>query len=457
MSVLDRIFQRSADETIHPLHQGETKSASELAHFTLRISNYRHLRRAYGEDAAFAAVDELVHRVERILADSCIATAGANGRIMVSMTDLPQFQTDGSARAWGIWLWSLCAAMSSLPVQAGPAAVFPLLSADWNLLPDGNRPEGLEPANPWHMEDLAPDAWLEKGDPWAQRYRADMASAIEALASIGPVGLRRQDCTGPIVLLLWQPVRDARNPDDVLYYEALLRFVDGDGVWVAPTAALLALERLGMINLLDHHIVSRVVATLEGEPDARLAVNISARSARPDPWWHDIQARLRAAPDVARRLTIEITETAALPDIASAVRFVEEMRRLGCKIALDDFGVGFASIRQIMALSPDIVKVDGLFLRRADVSEGEGETFLRMVQLVKALGATVIAEGVETQAQADLALEAGALWQQGYHWGRPAVSQAWRVMETSEPPRICAPDAAALAHLQPVILAGSAG
>jgi EAL domain-containing protein (putative c-di-GMP-specific phosphodiesterase class I) len=453
MSVVDRIFRRSVEETIHPARRDEAESCLELGQFTLRIANYRHLRRAYGEDAALATVDQLVHRVGGILLDSCIAAPAEHGRIMVNMTGSPPFCGDGSARAWRIWLWSLCAALSSLPVEADSATVLPLLAGQWNRLPEGISSEGLEIANPWHMEDLAPDALLERDEAWAQRYRTDMDAAIGALASIGPCALHGQDRAGHVVLLLWQPVRDAREPDNVLYYEALLRFVDRHGVWVAPSSALLALERLGMISLLDHHVVSRVLTALEGDGEVRLGVNISAHSARRDPWWDDIQARLRAAPDVARRLTIEITETAALPDIASAVRFVEDMKRLGCKIALDDFGVGFASIRQVMALSPDIVKIDRLFLRRADVSSREGETFLRLVQLARSLGATVIAEGVETPAQAELAWRAGARWQQGYHWGRPAVSQTWRAPGRDIP----SPESIAAMDFPSAPLAGSAG
>ena len=77
-------------------------------------------------------------------------------------------------------------------------------------------------------------------------------------------------------------------------------------------------------------------------------------------WWDEIKERLRCAPDLARRLVVEITETAAIPDISDAARLVSDLRRVGCRVAIDDLDAGFASVRQLLALAPDIVKIENI-------------------------------------------------------------------------------------------------
>ena len=109
--------------------------------------------------------------------------------------------------------------------------------------------------------------------------------------------------------------------------------------------------------------------------------------------------------------------------MTSAVKFIDRMRGLGCRFALDDFGCGFASVRHLMALSPQFVKIDKVFLRCATQGARQRELFKRLVGLAGALGATIIAEGVETEAQSELAFEAGCDWQQGYLWGAPSLSR----------------------------------
>ena len=173
------------------------------------------------------------------------------------------------------------------------------------------------------------------------------------------------------LMLVWQRIAHAPHQDEILYHEALLRTVENDGTDVAPAEALGALERLGLARSLDQFVVAKVIDELETHPTAVLGVNISAQSAVFDSWWAEAERRLAGNRLIARRLVIEITETAALSSISETICFVDRMRALGCRIALDDFGVGHASIRQLIALKPDIVKVDGFFMRRAAVAERE--------------------------------------------------------------------------------------
>ena len=154
----------------------------------------------------------------------------------------------------------------------------------------------------------------------------------------------------------------------------------------------------------------------------RLGVNISAQSAACDSWWAHLQNELEIRPDIAERLVIEITETASLPSLPAAAEFSERMKELGCRIAMDDFGVGRDAIRNLAALSPDIVKVDALFVRRARSSDKDRQALKAIIALCGALGGVVVAEGIETATDSRMAAVAGAPWQQGYFIEAPSVA-----------------------------------
>ena len=108
-------------------------------------------------------------------------------------------------------------------------------------------------------------------------------------------------------------------------------------------------------------------------------------------------ARLRAYPELARRLVVEITETAALYDIEESARFVSALRRAGCRVALDDFGAGHTSLQHLQSLPVDMVKIDRSVIQGITTS-GESQVFLRhLLGLAKGFGFSTIAEGVETE------------------------------------------------------------
>jgi len=132
---------------------------------------------------------------------------------------------------------------------------------------------------------------------------------------------------------------------------------------------------------------------------------------------------LRHRRDIARRLVVEITETAALGDIAQSVRFVDTLRGVGCRVALDDFGAGHTSLRHLQILPVDIVKIDGSLVRNLR-SRSQSRIFLRhLLGLINGFGLTTVAEGVENAEDAALLRAEGIEYLQGYHFGRPAIER----------------------------------
>ena len=134
---------------------------------------------------------------------------------------------------------------------------------------------------------------------------------------------------------------------------------------------------------------------------------------------------LQYRPDVARRLVVEITETAALSDLEEAARFVDTLRRMGCRVALDDFGVGHTSWRHLETLSVDTVKIDRSFVRNLADSHERRILLRDLLGPINSLGRITVAEGVESAADEAVARAEGFGYLQGYHLGPPTIERAW--------------------------------
>ncbi len=228
------------------------------------------------------------------------------------------------------------------------------------------------------------------------------------------------------LLFAFQPVIHGRS-GKVDYYECLLRMREEDGTIVAAGQFVPAIEQLGFIRTIDRFVLERAIEELDACDDVNLGLNISGLTAADQPWLRALVACLATRPNVARRLVIEITETAALRDIEESARFVKTVRDLGCRVALDDFGAGFTSLRSLEALDLDIVKIDGSFVRDL-IDRPDNQTVLRHVLgLAGGLGLTTVAEWVETAQEAALLKQQGVDLLQGYHFGKPTIDRPWQV------------------------------
>lgn len=406
-------------------HLEAARAALAVIHAVLRIENIQHIEAAYG----VAVAGEV-----RVGFASALRDAIGDGGTLIEMDrglfQLLVFDGDALGNLGGsgavshglAWLDRLCGEISAIgfPSTAGPLHIW--LSGKWIDAVGDERPLSAATARCY----LGDQAGGVAG--WAARYRADMALVAGCIDAIEAGDARGAQRTSQAELhLAWQPVCAAQDPTTVLYREALLRVVTAADVDGSPHDTIQAFERLGFAALLDRYVVDRVIGELERSPDVVLGVNISAQSARWNADWESLCERFAARPGIASRLILEVTETAPIADIGETVRFVSRMRRVGCRIAVDDFGVGYASIRQLLALTPDIVKIDHVFLRRAVASKAGLATLTHMIALARSIAPTVIVEGIEDEVDLQLAFGAGAEWQQGYHFGRPTRIRPWRM------------------------------
>lgn len=240
--------------------------------------------------------------------------------------------------------------------------------------------------------------------------RDDMEAAARAYAALA-IGAR----------LAEQSIAAPANSRDLLYRECLARLLDKDGSTIMPGAYLPALQRLGLTYAFDRGILRETIMQLRSRPEVVLGCNVSALSICDDGCWRSIVRDLARHPDLARRLVIEVTETVAPPNVSKALTLIETLRTLGCRVALDDFGSGWTSIAFARAVRPDIIKIDGSYVRDA-VRHPAGQALLsHMVGLSLCLGGEVVVEGVEDEQMLAAAMAAGAPWLQGHVYGQPTV------------------------------------
>jgi EAL domain-containing protein (putative c-di-GMP-specific phosphodiesterase class I)/GGDEF domain-containing protein len=222
----------------------------------------------------------------------------------------------------------------------------------------------------------------------------------------------------------YQPIVDRSGKP--VFHECLLRLRAPDGGLVPAGVFIPAVEALGLHAAVDSYVVARVLAELAEAPRLRLSCNISSLSLAEGDFRAELEERIAAAPEAARRLVIEITETAALPQDDALIACFEHLRAHGVKLALDDFGAGFTSLRHFTSLPLDIVKLDGSLVRAMSETRNGAAVVRSLVDLAAQFGFTLVAEGVEYGAEAEALRRLGVDYLQGYHCGRPVVEPPWR-------------------------------
>ncbi len=235
----------------------------------------------------------------------------------------------------------------------------------------------------------------------ARRHRADGAG-LDIVAALNERRLR----------IARQPVVDARTRQRA-FDEVLTRIERHDGSIVPASEIVPAAERLGLIRLVDERVLELTVACLAREPDAWLAINVSAMTLRDPDWLSSFAAHLGAHPGVAGRLIVEVTETVAIEDLEATRRCLMAVKELGVLIAIDDFGAGYTSFRSLRALPVDLIKIDGAFVQNINRSSDDRFFVRALVDLARQLGVKVVAEWVEDAEAAAILAEWGVDFLQG--------------------------------------------
>jgi diguanylate cyclase (GGDEF)-like protein len=224
--------------------------------------------------------------------------------------------------------------------------------------------------------------------------------------------------------LAYEPVVAARDRAPA-FYECLMRVRRTDGSMLAAHDVIPVAERLGLVRLLDHRVLELVVEELVMAPALQASLNVSPASTTDPDWWAGLGALLRTHSGVAGRLTVEITESAAIQDIDDTRGFVARVKDLGCRIAIDDFGAGYTSFRNLRKLGVDMVKIDGAFVQNITRSEDDRAFVQTLVELARRLHLTTVAEWVQSEEAAATLASWGCDYLQGALVGLASPERPW--------------------------------
>lgn len=208
-------------------------------------------------------------------------------------------------------------------------------------------------------------------------------------------------------------------------FECLIRMHGEDGQHIPAPEFIPAAERLGLVHLLDRRVLELATNTLAICPDIHLNVNISMETVKDFVWAEGYIALLRANQELAKRITVELTETQVIDAIDASIEFVSEIKKLGCSFGIDDFGAGYTSFRNLKAMDIDILKIDGSFVTGVSASR-ENQLFVRtLLDLARNFGMKTVAEWVDNEADAMLLKGLGVDFLQGYLLGKPEINPDW--------------------------------
>jgi len=407
-------FNRSRlREALAQVVAASLRSGLPGAYLAIGIDKLAVINDAFGYETADQVIIEIGQRLDRQFRDSDVIGRVGGDRFGVVLTNCPESHVSTVAE-------KILALISQTQIATRAGPIYATVSIGGACFPDQTKTAhdvmtraetALSEAKRAGRDCFVPYRFAE-----AQRrqQRIDMALGERVQRALKDDRL----------VFAYQPVVDSET-SAVDYYECLIRMIAEDGSIVAAGEFVPVIEQLGFIRLLDRHVLDRAVIEATQHPEIALGFNISGLTAADHAWLRLVVSLLRDKPQVARRLTVEITETAALYDIQESARFVGTLRELGCRVALDDFGAGFTSLRHLQALDVDIVKIDGSFVRHLADSY-DNQIFLRhLVGLADGFGLITVAESVESAKDAAILRKEGVRFLQGYYFGRPIVQPPW--------------------------------
>ena len=231
--------------------------------------------------------------------------------------------------------------------------------------------------------------------------------------------------------------------------EALARWVRSTGEIMAPSVFIRVAERAGMIHTLGAWVLHSACATASiwcsrAAQPTTLSVNVSALQIDEE-FCAVIEETLKQTDFPTKQLELEITESALMANPARSIEYLKAWKRLGVRIAMDDFGTGYANLSFLSRLPVDRLKLDRSLVQRMTLDRKSAAVVRLIVSLGAELDMEVIAEGVETEEQLQMLTDLGCQQAQGYLLGRPMVADQVQALLGKNwgnrvlPPRVCPP------------------
>ena len=379
-----------------------------LALLVVAIEDLAELNDELGFEGADAVIHEAMRRIRTVMRRRDKLMRYSGNRIAIALLSCPSEQLEGAiSRLAGI--------VGTEPVEtpAGTATVRLCIGAA--CAPD-------------HAAD-AP-ALLRRAEEALAAARQDARRSViynpaltrgAARASLEPRAIDVVDALNTRrVLMARQPVVEAGSRA-VAFSEALVRLRTVDGRIVNAADLLPAVERAGLVPLVDARMLEMAAQYLAAHPEERLSINVSPYTIETSDWLSTLAAHLGARPGIASRLIVEVTETAAFREPETTRARLDAMKALGVAIAIDDFGTGHTSFKHLRSFPVDILKIDGAFVQNLSRSSDDRFFVRTLVDLAHHLNITTVAEWVEDEETAHMLAEWGIDFLQGELCGAPIL------------------------------------
>jgi len=386
---------------------------TEAALLMTSIDGLGAINDAYGLDVADEVIAETTRRIQAVLGpDGAIGRVGGN-KVAALLLDCDEASLQSQADR-------LLEAVQASVIATSGGAIATTISIGALTLPSGAESSQV--------------ALMRAEDALAQAKQAGRSNLAVYDASPEREASRKKKVaiTAEIVAALradrfrlaYQPLVCART-GRIESYEALIRMLREDGSVVPAGDFIPVAEELGLVRDLDRRVLELAAVALKRAPTLKLAINVSGMSVGDQIWMKTFNRQVAGDRSITSRLTVEVTETAALHDIEEGIRFVKWLRQSGCRVAIDDFGAGYTSFRNLQTLDLNCVKIDGSFVKGI-ARRPDNQAFVRtLVSLAKTFNLEVVAEWVGSKEEAALLRALGADKFQGAYYGMPDMTPPW--------------------------------
>jgi diguanylate cyclase (GGDEF)-like protein len=286
-----------------------------------------------------------------------------------------------------------------------------------------SMPQGL--ARALAAAELACKTAKNRGRNRVELYACEDDSMMRRHDDVVAVGQLRSAFKADRLLLYAQRIAPLQNKSEPGGYEILLRLRDPDGSLVAPASLIVAAQRYQLLPSVDRWVVKRalqMLAPYRGMLKSRgisMSINVSGQSIGDEAFIREFTEQLAAVRLPPGSIMVEITEQAAVMNLARANDMIRRLTALGCRFALDDFGTGANSLTYLKTLQIARVKIDGSFVRDIVTDPRSQVTVRAIVELAQGFSIDTVAEYVENEAIAEAVRQLGVAYAQGYAFGKP--------------------------------------
>ena len=382
-------------------------TGAHTAVILLDLDEFKSVNDQFGHSAGDTVIIETAKRLRQLVPeDGLAARLGGDEFAVLTGRSIPAADVEAFAGE--------CVEALSQPVLHEGLAIRSSASAGACII----GAEAVDISELLKSADRALYAAKSDGRGRARLYSEDLHERFEARRNV-EIALSKAVQNDEFVLYYQPKVCAATRK--VLSYEALIRWERPGHGLVMPNDFIDIAEQSMVVNDIGRWCIMEACKAAAGwETHLGVSVNLSARQFLDPNLYGDVREALRSSGLEPHRLELEITETAIIHNIHVAASLLEKFKKLGVQIALDDFGTGYSSMRFVQQLPFDRIKIDRSFVMAMDTDEKAFAIVDAILRLGQSLSIPVVAEGVETEAQALRLLEANCLEFQGFLISHPA-------------------------------------